>query len=174
MLIIYFIVCVLQPICLPIPELITVVWGMQTVGAMPSFIVGLIGMVLGISIMYNMSNKASQWFIEKFHYKNGLELFQHYVSQYEVLFIGLLFIVPILPDEIIALGAPVVGISFPKFILIAMVSKVVSIGMISFSEQIGSFCSLQGWQIIMLELGILLLISKGIRYVDYKKLRKEA
>ncbi|MDO5292940.1 MAG: VTT domain-containing protein [bacterium] len=174
MFILYFIVCLLQPICLPVPELVTVVWGMQTLGAVPSFIIGVIGMVLGVSIMYHMSNKVSKVMIEKFHYKNGLELFQHYVNRYDILFVGLLFVVPILPDEIIGLGAPLAGISYPKFLLVAIISKAVSIGMVSFSEQIGSICSLQGWQIIMLELGMLLLISKGIRYADYKKSLKEA
>lgn len=166
MLALYFILCILQPICLPVPELVTIVWGSNTVGDVYAFIFGVIGTVLGIVIMYFSSRKASDWIVQKFHYKDGLEAFKSYVSHFQIYIIGLLFVVPILPDEIICIGVCIIGISFSKFITIAIFAKITSIGMIAFSEQIGSVFCLDKWQIIMVELGVLLLIARIFKYID--------
>lgn len=159
MISIYFILCLLQPICLLVPEIVTVLWGVERFGPTRSFIVGVIGMVIGIAIMYACSTVIAEWMISKFHYEKYMEIFYSYVKQYHVLIVGVLFVIPILPDEIIGIGAPLVGIGFGQFISIAIFSKIVSVGMISFSSQIASVCALQKWQIIMLELLILYLAS---------------
>lgn len=49
--VVYFILCVLQPICLPIPEMVTVLWGSVEIGPIKSFILGVVGAILGIGVM---------------------------------------------------------------------------------------------------------------------------
>lgn len=169
MLILYFIGCILQPICLPVPEMMLVLWASQTIGEVPSFLVGLLGTIIGISIMYHLSGKVSCFIVEKFHFEGGLERFQLYVKHFQEVIVGFLFVVPILPDEIIGLGASFIKIKFSRFLCIAIVAKVISIGMIAFSDSLGEIASMQQWQIIMIEFGALLLMTRIFKYMDYRK-----
>ncbi|BBF43081.1 immunoreactive protein Se23.5 [Lachnospiraceae bacterium KM106-2] len=173
MLILYFICCILQPICLPVPEMITVVWGLNELGAVPSFVFGVLGTVMGTGLMYQFACKASDWIITKLHYEDKIACFERYIRHYQILIVALLFVVPILPDEIIGIGAPLVGISFSKYMILAAISKTVSVGMITFSEQIGRAFSINKWQVIIIELGILMIISKAIRLIEHRKLFNE-
>lgn len=156
----YFILCVLQPICLPIPEMVTVLWGSVEIGPIKSFILGVVGAILGISVMYWIAKKGSNFLIRKMKCEKKIAIFQEYVSNYKVYIIGILFIVPILPDEIICIGSPLVGIKFPLFIGIAVISKIISFGMIAFSEPIARVCSLSKGELIIFELVVLFLIAK--------------
>lgn len=157
---IYFLLCVLQPICLPIPEMVTVLWGSVEIGPMKSFVLGVLGAIIGIGIMYWITKRGSHWVIAKFKCEEKIEIFQNYVRKYQIYIVGILFIVPILPDEIICLGAPLVGIPFPMFMVIAILSKIVSVGMIAFSEEIAAVFSISRMELIMIELVILFVVAR--------------
>lgn len=157
---IYFLLCVIQPIFLPIPEMVTVLWGSVEIGPIKSFVLGVIGAIIGISIMYWVTKKGSHWMIARFKGEEKIEIFQNYVRKYQIYIVGILFIVPILPDEIICLGAPFVGIPFPTFIVIAILSKIVSVGMIAFSEEIAAAFSISRIELIMIELVILFVVAR--------------
>lgn len=156
---IYFICCILQPICLPLPEMATVLWGSYTIGSKASFRLGVLGTIIGIAIMYSVSKKCSQKIIDRFHCEAKIRKFQHYVERYKVLIIGFFFIVPILPDEIICIGAPLVGIDLGTFLGLGFISKCVSVGMVAFTKEIASVCSLSSMDIIMGELIILFVFA---------------
>lgn len=164
----YFICCILQPICLPVPEMATVLWGSYSIGAVPSFVIGVIGSVLGIAIMYDLSRKASQKMIAYFKCETKIKKFQHYVERYKVLIIGFFFVVPVLPDEIICIGAPVVGIEFSSFIVLAFLSKCISIGLVSFSKEFASICNLNSIQIVLIELVIMGIAASCFKRVNQK------
>lgn len=55
---IYFILCVLLPICIPVPEAAVVLWGTDHIGSLQAFLLGVIGSVLGLAIMYTLSSLA--------------------------------------------------------------------------------------------------------------------
>ena len=75
---IFFLLCFIQPICLPVPELTTYLYGQKTIGEIPAFIIGLIGVMLGIITMYLVSKKASDYIIKKFHYEAKIEKLADY------------------------------------------------------------------------------------------------
>lgn len=157
---VYFILCVLQPICLPIPEIVTVLWGSVEIGAVKSFFLGATGAIIGIAVMYFIARKGSDFLIHKLKCEKKILIFQEYVRKYKIYIIGILFIVPILPDEIICIGSPLVGIKYSVFMGIAVISKVISVGMIAFSEEIARVCSLSRAELILFELIILFVIAK--------------
>lgn len=157
---VYFILCVLQPIFLPIPEMVTVLWGSVEIGPIKSFILGVIGAIIGIGVMYWIAKKGSIFLIHKMKCEKKVALFQEYVRNYKLYIIGILFIVPILPDEIICIGSPLVGIKYSVFMWIAAISKIISVGMIAFSEQIARMWSLSRVELILIELAVLFIIAK--------------
>ena len=55
---IYFILCVLLPICIPVPEAAVVLWGPDHIGSLQAFLLGVTGSVLGLAIMYVLSSIA--------------------------------------------------------------------------------------------------------------------
>lgn len=121
--IIYFILCILQPIILPIPEVITIGSATVVLGTFKSFVIGTIGSVCGIVIMYNVARYGGEKIVSLIAKEKQLNKYKKYISKYEILITGLLFIIPILPDEIICLGAGVSGINFKKFLVIAVIAK---------------------------------------------------
>lgn len=120
---IYFLVCFLQPIVLPLPEPVTVIGGSSVFGPLTGAIIGFIGTFLGIVVMFYISRSVSRNFIEKRINKKKLERFNRYIQNNELLVILVLFILPILPDEIICVGAGLAGINKYKFLGVALIAK---------------------------------------------------
>ncbi len=51
---VYFLTCVLLPICVPVPETAVVLWGTGQIGNLGAFFLGVTGSVLGLAIMYSL------------------------------------------------------------------------------------------------------------------------
>lgn len=136
---IYSIVCFLQPIILPLPEPITIMTGSLMFGKFNGAIIGFIGTVLGIISMFLFSRYASQKFIKKITNSSKIEKFNKYIKKNEILITLLLFILPILPDEIICMGAGIGNFNGYKFIIIAMISKLITAFTLSYSTELFSF-----------------------------------
>lgn len=66
---------------------------------------------------------------------NNIE-FKNFVVKNEIVILIGLFILPILPDEVICVGAGISGVSFKKFIIIAVLSKIITILAYSQSVQL--------------------------------------
>lgn len=167
--IIYFILCVLQPICLPVPELTTYLFGEKTIGSMASFLIGLLGVMIGISIMYFISYKMSNYIINKKNYREKITKLAEYVKKYRILIIGFLFIIPVLPDEIICIGSPIIGINFLLFIIIAFISKAITIASLVFSNKIGLFFGLNQTTIIIIEILLCIITTIIFNFIDKKR-----
>ena len=77
---IFFLLCILQPICLPVPEATTILSGTLTIGANQAFAIGLIGILLGILTMYKITSYLSKKFLRNFkknqHYKTYQKMMQ--------------------------------------------------------------------------------------------------
>lgn len=160
MTILYFLLCILQPICLPVPEMVTILWGSMTIGPRKSFVYGVAGALIGIAVMYVLAKKFSECLIKKLKCEKKVKRFQDYIKNYQIYIVGILFIVPILPDEIICLGSPLVGIRFSLFMGIAVAAKLISVGMIAYSEPIGAIIGLSNLELIAVELVVLFAVAK--------------
>lgn len=167
--IIYFILCILQPICLPVPELTTYLYGEKTVGPLMAFIIGYIGVMIGICLMYFASYFAAKYIIKRFNYQDKIKKLHYYVKKYQIVIICLLFIIPVIPDEIICIGAPVIGIHFIPFIILAMISKAIAIAPVVFSKKIADVFFIDQWMIIVIEIVLSVIATIIFNYIDKRK-----
>ncbi|MBB6454626.1 putative membrane protein YdjX (TVP38/TMEM64 family) [Salirhabdus euzebyi] len=156
----YFAICFIQPILLPIPEAVTVVAASSVMGALSAFLLGFTGTLLGIFTMFMVSRIGGMKFVEKFVKPAKIEQYHKYVEKNEVFILVLLFIIPILPDEIICIGAGVSGVSIKRFLIIATLSKLVTSFTFAYSVELASMISLTATEIITtISIGIFIVIS---------------
>lgn len=150
-MLIYFSICFLQPIVLPLPEPVTLMAGSSVFGPATGAFLGFSGTILGILTMFYLGRLASHKFINRFIDESKLLKFNKFIEKNEALMLLGLFILPILPDEIICIGAGLGRINPYKFIIVAIVSKLItsislsyslSLFNISFSTIISIFISL--------------------------------
>ncbi|WOO88106.1 VTT domain-containing protein [Mollicutes bacterium LVI A0039] len=133
---IYFTICYLQPIILPLPEPVTITAGSVVFGKAIGFLLGYLGSVLGIATMFIISRLANRKLNLNIINEKNLEKYNNLVKENEAFILILLFIFPILPDEVICVGAGLSPIKFKKFILIAVFSKLITVGLYSASSGI--------------------------------------
>ena len=77
-----------------------------------------------------------------------------------------MFIFPVLPDEIVCVGAGIVGINFKTFIIIAILSKTITIFSYAYSIQIAEVLNISRSEFVLIVCIILifaLLISRLIK-----------
>ncbi|WLR54522.1 VTT domain-containing protein [Mesobacillus subterraneus] len=169
---IFFFISFAQPILLPIPEAVTVPGASAVLGSATAVAIAFLGTMLGITVMFFVARYGGRKFISKFIKEEQLEKYQNYVSKNETLIMFLLFIVPILPDEIICVGAGIGQVSPKKFLLIASVSKFITATLLAYSVQLASALPIPSSQLII---GFLasILICIGISLLTRKILNKE-
>ena len=143
-------------------------------GSFKTLVIGMAGTLIGISVMYGLSKFGSKKLLKKFTKTNGIERYQEYVQNNTFLITGLLFIIPVLPDEIICLGAGFSKISYKVFIGIAAISKFISVSMVAYSEEIGKMFSLSRIEIMAIELVILFVSAYVMKRHKKKKLHNAA
>ena len=115
---IYFLVCFLQPIILPLPEPVTIMGGSSLLGSQIGATIGFIGTFLGIISMFFASKYVGKAIVSKLVDEKKLEKFNKFIQKNEMLVILMLFILPILPDEVICVGSGIAGINTYKFIIL--------------------------------------------------------
>lgn len=162
---IYFLVCFLQPIILPLPEPITIMGGSSLFGSQSGAAIGFIGTFLGIISMFFGSKYAGKAIISKLVDEKKLEKFNKFIKKNEMLVILMLFVLPILPDEVICVGAGVAGINTYKFISVAAVSKIITSVSLSYSLQLIRFNAVTITAIIIVVLAVLIVY----KYTDSLK-----
>lgn len=109
--------------------------GSSLIGSLKAAILGFVGTTLGIITMFILSKYVSNKIRDKFTYNSKIEKFNSYIKRNETLILILLFVLPILPDEIICIGAGLARINTMKFIILATVSKLVSSISLAYSAE---------------------------------------
>lgn len=77
-----------------------------------TFIIGVIGSVLGIALMYQLSLFFSDRLIKALVFEEKIKSFQFYIKKYSTGIIGLFFVLPVFPDIVIGLGAAALKVKF--------------------------------------------------------------
>lgn len=163
--ILFFIMCIAQPICIPVPEASTIIIGILFIGPLWTFILGIIGMEIGLIIMYFITSSFKGKYLKKYENNPKYNAYQHYMSKNPFLTTGILFTIPILPDEIVIIGSVLANIPLRLLILISIFAKVISIGFLAFSNVISELFLISQWQVILVTLLIMLVFA-----FIYKKL----
>ena len=166
---IYILTCFLHPILLPTPEAITISMGSMAFGSVNAFVMGFFGTMLGIATMYNISKRFGLKLVMKIIKVRDLEKYKSYVQRNEVLLTGLLFIIPILPDGVVCAGAGILGIAKKPFFIIAGTTKMITIATYSYMVEFAANLNINGIELILVELVILIAIVSINGIAKYKK-----
>lgn len=169
---IFFFISFAQPILLPIPEAVTVPGASAVFGPATAAAIAFLGTLLGITAMFFAARYGGRKFISKMIKENQLEKYQNYVSKNETMIMFLLFIVPILPDEIICVGAGIGKVAPKRFLLIASVSKFFTATLLAYSVQLAESFPISGTQ-LMIGISAAVLIIFIISSLTKKALNKE-
>ena len=126
----------LQPIALPVPEAVSVPIGSVALGPFRAALIGSVATTLGIFVMYGLARfgrgRMIRWVDEE-----KLKTYDRYVDRYGLGVLLVLFIIPILPDEVICLAAGFSRVPFPRFAGIAFGAKLVTSFGLAYSVSIG-------------------------------------
>jgi len=128
----FFLICFLQPILLPVPEPVTIMAGSAVLGPFNAFIISYLGTVLGIITMYLLAKMGGDRLKAMKGHAKGLDRYDRYLDRYGPWVIAVLLIFPVLPDEIICLGAGFSGLNSRRFIPLVLVSKLVTSYVLSY------------------------------------------
>jgi uncharacterized membrane protein YdjX (TVP38/TMEM64 family) len=169
---IFFLICFAQPIALPIPEAVTIPAGSAVFGSFVAASIGFLGTILGVFVMFFIARISGQRLIAKFIKEKNIRKYQEYVRKNETFIIALMFIIPILPDEIICVGAGISGVSFKRFFLIASISKFITSTLLAYSVLLVKSLSLTESQLV-LACSLLLSVFLFMSFIVKKTLMKE-
>lgn len=169
---IFFFISFAQPILLPIPEAVTIPGASAVFGPALAAAIAFIGTLLGITAMFFAARYGGRKFISKFIKEEQLEKYQQYVAKNETMIMFLLFIIPILPDEIICVGAGIGQVSPKRFLLISSISKFLTATLLAYSVGLAEGLSLTAPQ-LMFGLSAIVLILFGVTVITKKLLKKE-
>lgn len=131
----YFLICFLQPIALPLPEAVTILAGSSVFGSFYGFLIGFTGTILGIMTMFTLSRRIGIKLASKIN-ERKLQKYKGYIQRGEVIALFVLFVFPVLPDEVICIGAGLTGVSKGKFFVVAFFSKLVTSLSLAYSVQL--------------------------------------
>lgn len=170
----FFLLCLAQPIILPLPEAVTIPAGSVAFGASTSFYLGFSGTLTGIIIMFFIARYGGMKVASKLVKAKHLIRYQEYVRKNETIILALLFIIPVLPDEIICVGAGIGAVSFKRFLLIASLSKLLTSFVLAYSVTLAKLLNLTPTQLLLscsVLMGIVFLTSFAFhRYWNRKRM----
>jgi uncharacterized membrane protein YdjX (TVP38/TMEM64 family) len=135
----YFITAVIQPILIFTPEAITIASANALLGSEKAFFIGYVGIMIGIIIMYAIGRFGRDGLIAKIVKPEKLAKFQDYNTKKELVVLITLFIFPILPDNVICIGAGLAKLSFRNFIFVALFTKLITTFIYSYFTKFPSF-----------------------------------
>jgi len=146
---IYAALCFLQPIALPLPEALTVMAGSAVLGAFPAFIVGFAGTMLGVAAMFALARYGGMKAAAKLVKPQQLQRYHRFVSRHEWPILVALFVIPVLPDEIICVGAGISGVAVRRFLTVAVLSKLATSSSLAYSVELGALLSISPAQLLL-------------------------
>lgn len=151
---IFWVICFIQPIALPLPEPVTVLAGSAVLGSFTAFILAFTGTSAGIITMFFAARVGGMKIVSKLVSQKQLAQYHEYVEKSEVIVLAALFIFPILPDEIICVGAGLSGVSVRRFMIIGIFCKLVTSFSLAYSLELAATLALTTLQVMMLTSGL--------------------
>jgi len=146
---IYAALCFLQPIALPLPEALTVMAGSAVLGAFTAFIAGFAGTMLGVTAMFALARYGGMKVAAKLVKPQQMERYHRFVSRHEWPILVALFVIPVLPDEIVCVGAGISGVAIRRFLAVAVLSKLATSSSLAYSVELGALLSISPAQLLL-------------------------
>lgn len=149
--IIYIVLQYLQVVLLPIPSVVSTLAGVALFGAWKTLLYSYIGIWLGSITAFfigrKLGNKAVAWMVGK----ESLEKWQKKLKGKDTLVLTTMFFLPIFPDDLFCFIAGLSTMTTGYFLVMIILSRLVSISATCFSLQIlplNTWWGLMSWGII--------------------------
>jgi len=169
----------LQVVVLPIPAFITVGAGVLLFGPLKGSILSCIGIILGSIVAFLIGRifgfKVAKWLVGEENLKKGLKT----IKGKDRVILTFMFLFPFFPDDILCFVAGITTMSTTFFIIMIIITRIVSIFASSYSMN-NSIIPYDTWWgiliwIIFISLTLVLMIllyKKGDKIESYFKNRK--
>ena len=129
----YILLQFLQVVILPIPSIVSTLAGIALFGALKTLIYSFIGIVFGSFIAFwigrKLGNKAVSWMVGE----DSLKKWQKKLKGKDNLFLSVMFLLPLFPDDILCFLAGLSTMSWGYFTLIILVSRALALSATCFS-----------------------------------------
>ncbi len=129
----YILLQFLQVVILPIPSIVSTIAGIALFGALKTLIYSLIGIMLGSFLAFyigrKLGNKAVSWMVGT----ETLKKWQRKLKGKDNLFLSLMFLLPLFPDDILCFLAGLSTMSWGYFSVIIIISRVLALSLTCFS-----------------------------------------
>ncbi|AKL96048.1 hypothetical protein CACET_c26030 [Clostridium aceticum] len=168
---IYFLIAFIQPILLFTPEMVTITGGSLTLGPLKGFIIGYLGILSGIITMYFLGRYAQQKIVKRLGKEELFDKYTTLVEKNGEVIIGLLFILPVLPDNIICAGAGASKVSFKSFVFIAAVAKLITTFVYAYSLELANILPVTEIQLFVGKLVIIITVVLINHLVKKRRLK---
>lgn len=128
---IYILLLTIQVVCIPINALILIIPAIVLFGAVKTFILSFIGLILGSVISYILGYIFGTSIL-KFFAEENYEKWQNILNGgYKWLF-PILMLIPVFPDELLCLLSGIGKINFPYYFAVILITRAIDLGCICF------------------------------------------
>ncbi len=164
----YVLLQFLQVVVLPIPSVVSTVAGVALFGAFQATLYSLIGILVGSFVAFFIGRKLGYSAVSWLVGEEALKKWQKKLKGKDNLFLTLMFILPIFPDDVLCLLAGLSSMSTRYFSVVILFSRVLAIATTCYFVD---FIPLNTWWGITIWGGFILVISVAFVLV-YKNLDK--
>lgn len=150
--IVYILFSFLQVVILPVPGSVTVAAGVVLFGWLPCAIYSFIGILLGSITAFAIGRligyKAVCWIVGK----DDLDKWLSKIKGKDYLILSLMFLLPMFPDDVLCFVAGLSSMTWPYFIVMIIITRLISCFTVSFSLDLIPFTTWWGiltWIVIL-------------------------
>ena len=167
----YILLQFLQVIVLPIPSIVSTIAGIALFGAVKTLIYSFLGIILGSFLAFligrKLGNKAVSWMVGK----EKLDKWQKKLKGKDNLFLSLMFLLPLFPDDILCFLAGLSTMSWGYFTIIILISRILALSATCFSIDFIPFTTWWGitiWCVIAICITLIFIII----YKNFDKIQR--
>ncbi len=123
----YILLQFLQVIVLPIPSVVSTIAGVALFGAFRTMIYSLIGILVGSFVAFFIGRKLGSSAVSWLVGEDTLKKWQKKLKGKDNLFLTLMFVLPIFPDDVLCLLAGLSSMSIKYFLIVITISRILAI-----------------------------------------------
>ncbi len=168
--ILYIVLQFLQVIVLPIPSVVSTVAGVALFGAFYAMIYSLIGILLGSFVAFIIGRKLGYRAVSWLVGEDTLKKWQRKLKGKDNLFLTLMFVLPLFPDDVLCLIAGLSTMTTKYFITVISLSRVIGIAATCYSFDFIPFNTWWGISIWVF-FAIVILVSFVLIYKNMDKIQ---
>lgn len=153
---IYIVFSFLQVVILPVPGSVTVAAGVALFGPLKCALYSLVGILLGSIVAFAIGRvigyKAVCWIVGK----DDLDKWLKKIKGKDYLLLSLMFLLPMFPDDVLCFVAGLSSMTWPYFLIMITVTRIVSCFTVSYSLDLIPFNT---WWGIMIWIILVALVA---------------